>query len=174
MPQSDPLSNQRAPATPGAVQFTRRIFADQLTPVLAYRRLVAPDDRDAPSFLFESVEQGGGVGRYSLIGVRPILEVVARGAALECVGAGLALGGLGAGSLRSHKGGRVNRPAIAGSAAVSVVLAARAGARWRGALVGGGQLAGGLCVLCSALGLLFVRCWIYQQAGGVKEGGKAR
>ena len=98
----------------------------------------------------------------------------ARGAALECVGAGLALGGLGAGSLRSHKGGRMNRPAIAGSAAVSVVLAARAGARWRGALVGGGQLAGGLCVLCSVLGLLFVRCWIYQQAGGVKEGGKAR
>ena len=85
MPQSDPLSNQHAPATPGAVQFTRRIFADQLTPVLAYRRLVAPDDRDAPSFLFESVEQGGGVGRYSLIGVRPILEVVARGAALEII-----------------------------------------------------------------------------------------
>ena len=36
----------------------RRIFADQLTPVLAYRRLVREDDREAPSFLFESVEHG--------------------------------------------------------------------------------------------------------------------
>lgn len=57
---------------------TRRIFADQLTPVLAYRRLVAPDDRTAPSFLFESVEQGGGIGRHSLVGVRPRLELIGR------------------------------------------------------------------------------------------------
>ncbi|MEC8321881.1 MAG: anthranilate synthase component I [Planctomycetota bacterium] len=55
----------------------RRIFADQLTPVLAYRRLVAPDDRTAPSFLFESVEQDGGIGRHSILGVRPGLEVLA-------------------------------------------------------------------------------------------------
>ena len=32
------------------------IFSDQLTPVLAYRCLVKEDDREAPSFLFESVE----------------------------------------------------------------------------------------------------------------------
>lgn len=32
------------------------IFSDQLTPVLAYRCLVKEDDRDAPSFLFESAE----------------------------------------------------------------------------------------------------------------------
>ena len=57
----------------------RRIFADQLTPVLAYRRLVAPDDRTEPSFLFESVEQDGGVGRHSIVGVRPRLEILARG-----------------------------------------------------------------------------------------------
>jgi anthranilate synthase component 1 len=68
---------------PRAVQVIRRIFADQLTPVLAYRRLVAPDDRTAPSFLFESVEQGGGVGRFSIVGVRPRLEVIAQGADLE-------------------------------------------------------------------------------------------
>ena len=61
----------------------RRIFADQLTPVLAYRRLVAPDDRTAPSFLFESVEQGGGVGRHSIVGVRPRLEILASGGELS-------------------------------------------------------------------------------------------
>lgn len=36
----------------------RRIFSDHLTPVLAYRCLVKEDDREAPSFLFESVENG--------------------------------------------------------------------------------------------------------------------
>jgi anthranilate synthase component 1 len=36
----------------------RCIFSDHLTPVLAYRCLVREDDREAPSFLFESVEQG--------------------------------------------------------------------------------------------------------------------
>ncbi|MEE2972366.1 MAG: hypothetical protein VX672_04510, partial [Planctomycetota bacterium] len=60
-------SSQSTPP-PRSVQVSRRIFADQLTPVLAYRRLVAPDDRTAPSFLFESVEQGGGIGRHSLVG----------------------------------------------------------------------------------------------------------
>ena len=36
----------------------RPIFSDHLTPVLAYRCLVREDDREAPSFLFESVEPG--------------------------------------------------------------------------------------------------------------------
>ncbi len=56
----------------------RRILADQLTPVLAYRRLVAEDDRLAPSFLFESVEQGGRQGRYSILGARPALDLWVR------------------------------------------------------------------------------------------------
>ncbi|MEE2681185.1 MAG: anthranilate synthase component I [Planctomycetota bacterium] len=57
-------------------------MSDRLTPVLAYRALVCEDDRMAPSFLFESVEQGGGaarVGRSSILGVRPRIEIVARG-----------------------------------------------------------------------------------------------
>ena len=33
----------------------RRIFDDQLTPILAYRCLVKEDEREAPSFLLESV-----------------------------------------------------------------------------------------------------------------------
>ena len=40
------------------VPIFRCIFSDQLTPVLAYRCLVKEDDREAPSFLFESVEPG--------------------------------------------------------------------------------------------------------------------
>lgn len=40
------------------VALSRCIFCDHLTPLLAYRCLVKEDDRDAPSFLFESVEQG--------------------------------------------------------------------------------------------------------------------
>ncbi|XP_062172775.1 anthranilate synthase alpha subunit 2, chloroplastic-like [Alnus glutinosa] len=59
----------------------RCIFSDHLTPVLAYRCLVKEDDRDAPSFLFESVEPGLGgsnMGRYSFVGAQPTIEIVAK------------------------------------------------------------------------------------------------
>ena len=55
-----------------------RLLSDQLTPVLAYRRLVSPDERTAPSFLLESVEGGDRVGRHSLLGSKPTIEVLAR------------------------------------------------------------------------------------------------
>ena len=67
---------------PGTVRMhllSRRLMSDQLTPVLAYRRLVAADDRASPSFLFESVENGATLGRWSMLGAQPVLEVVARG-----------------------------------------------------------------------------------------------
>ncbi|KAF5738461.1 hypothetical protein HS088_TW13G01360 [Tripterygium wilfordii] len=57
------------------------IFSDQLTPVTAYRCLVDEDDRNAPSFLFESVEPGfrvSNVGRYSVLGAHPAMEIVAK------------------------------------------------------------------------------------------------
>ncbi|KAF4346657.1 hypothetical protein CsatB_030035 [Cannabis sativa] len=57
------------------------IFSDHLTPVLAYRCLVKEDDRDAPSFLFESVEPGlraSSIGRYSVVGAQPTIEIVAK------------------------------------------------------------------------------------------------
>ncbi|MCL4221444.1 MAG: anthranilate synthase component I [Phycisphaerales bacterium] len=60
-----------------------RLLSDQLTPVLAYRRLVSPDERTAPSFLLESVEGGERVGRHSLLGSRPAMEVLARGQSVE-------------------------------------------------------------------------------------------
>ncbi|MBL0927798.1 MAG: chorismate-binding protein [Phycisphaerales bacterium] len=56
-----------------------RLLSDQLTPVLAYRRMVVEDERTAPSFLLESVEGGDRQGRYSMLGAHPTMEVVARG-----------------------------------------------------------------------------------------------
>ncbi|XP_070664172.1 anthranilate synthase alpha subunit 2, chloroplastic-like [Malus domestica] len=63
------------------IPLSRSIFSDHLTPVLAYRCLVKEDDRDAPSFLFESVEPGSNdsnVGRHSVIGAQPSIEIVAK------------------------------------------------------------------------------------------------
>ncbi|PSR93191.1 Anthranilate synthase alpha subunit 1 like [Actinidia chinensis var. chinensis] len=57
------------------------IFSDHLTPVLAYKCLIKEDDKEAPSFLFESVEKGfraSSVGRYSVIGAQPAMEVIAK------------------------------------------------------------------------------------------------
>ena len=54
-----------------------RLLSDRLTPVSAYRRLVKADERTAPSFLFESVENGEQQGRYSILGHQPDIEVVA-------------------------------------------------------------------------------------------------
>lgn len=61
------------------ITLTRRLMSDQLTPVSAYRRLVRPDERTAPSFLFESVEGGQNVGRHSFLAAQPAMEVIARG-----------------------------------------------------------------------------------------------
>ncbi|CAL0334882.1 unnamed protein product [Lupinus luteus] len=57
------------------------IFSDQLTPVLAYRCLVKEDDFETPSFLFESAEpntENSNLGRYSVIGAQPTVEIVAK------------------------------------------------------------------------------------------------
>ncbi len=61
------------------VPMYRRLLSDLLTPVLAYRRLVQPDERMAPSFLLESVVGGNRIGRYSYIGVRPAAQMIVRG-----------------------------------------------------------------------------------------------
>ena len=56
-----------------------RVLADQLTPVLAYRRLVSKDQRTAPSFLLESVEGGDQQGRHSILAAHPVIELSAKG-----------------------------------------------------------------------------------------------
>src|SRR5262245_22282867 len=66
-----------------AIPLALRVLSDQLTPVLAYRRLVSRDERSAPSFLLESVEGGERQGRYSIMSSRPVVEVVAHGHELE-------------------------------------------------------------------------------------------
>ncbi|MEM7754952.1 MAG: chorismate-binding protein, partial [Planctomycetota bacterium] len=74
------VTRERAESASGqaiAVPVAIRVLSDQLTPVLAYRRLVAPDERTAPSFLLESVEGSERQARYSILGSRPRLEVVA-------------------------------------------------------------------------------------------------
>ena len=59
------------------VPLSIRVLGDQLTPVLAYRRLVSRDQRTAPSFLLESVENGNQQGRYSILGAHPVIEFTA-------------------------------------------------------------------------------------------------
>lgn len=66
-----------------AVPVCVRLLSDQLTPVLAYRRLVAADERTAPSFLLESVEGGERQGRHSILGAGPRIEVVAHGNSVD-------------------------------------------------------------------------------------------
>ena len=70
----------RAAAAAGnLIPLYERVMADQLTPVLAYRCLVKSDDREAPSFLLESVTNGTQQGRYSFVGAHPAVEVIAKG-----------------------------------------------------------------------------------------------
>ncbi|KAG2406685.1 Anthranilate synthase alpha subunit 1 [Vigna angularis] len=54
------------------------IFSDHLTPVVAHQILLEDDDREAPSFLFESDELSCDVGRYSVVGAHPAMEVLAK------------------------------------------------------------------------------------------------
>src|SRR5690348_5830985 len=57
----------------------REVFADHDTPVSAFRKI----DSGGPGFLLESVEGGEKGGRFSLLGSRPSIEFVARGATWE-------------------------------------------------------------------------------------------
>ncbi len=58
------------------VPFVRRVSADLLTPVSAYLQL---REAGKPTFLYESVEGGERLARYSFIGKRPFRMVLARG-----------------------------------------------------------------------------------------------
>ncbi len=69
---------KQASAPGQVIPVFRRLMSDQLTPVLAYRRLVRPDERMAPSFLLESVIGGDRQGRYSFLGTNPAAQVIAR------------------------------------------------------------------------------------------------
>lgn len=57
-PADDAVKFKEASKDGNLIPLHRCIFSDQLTPVIAYRCLVKEDDREAPSFLYESVEPG--------------------------------------------------------------------------------------------------------------------
>lgn len=76
---------EKSPDAALAIPVGIRLLEDQLTPVLAYRRLVAADERTAPSFLLESVEGGQRQGRHSILSAHPTLQVVAHGNAVSVI-----------------------------------------------------------------------------------------
>jgi len=82
-PDFDTFRKLAADVSGNMIALHRRLMSDHLTPVLAYRRLVRPDDRMAPSFLLESVVGGERIGRYSYLAARPIAEIIARGHEVE-------------------------------------------------------------------------------------------
>ncbi|MBW3605224.1 MAG: anthranilate synthase component I [Actinobacteria bacterium] len=66
----------------GVVPVWREVLADLYTPLGVYDRLRG----DGPTFLLESVEHGERWGRYSFIGLDPILSVRARDGQVSVVG----------------------------------------------------------------------------------------
>ncbi|KAG5537046.1 hypothetical protein RHGRI_024481 [Rhododendron griersonianum] len=77
-PQVDHWSEFSEAAKHGnLIPLYRSIPSGHLTPKTAYRCLVKEDERDAPSFLFESVEPRCQQGRFSAIGAQPRMEIVA-------------------------------------------------------------------------------------------------
>ncbi len=63
------------------IPVTRRVLADVETPVSAYRKIRGQGE----SFLFESVEGGEHVGRYSFVGCNPRAVIRQTGSAVECL-----------------------------------------------------------------------------------------
>jgi anthranilate synthase component 1 len=63
------------------IPVTRRILADFETPLSAYRKIRGRGE----SFLFESVEGGEHIGRYSFVGCNPRAVIRQTGRVVECV-----------------------------------------------------------------------------------------
>ena len=64
----------------GLVPVSRKILADTETPVSAYLKIRS---KSPYAFLFESVEGGEKIGRYSFLGVGPFLIFRSRGAEIQ-------------------------------------------------------------------------------------------
>jgi anthranilate synthase component 1 len=62
------------------VPVVKSVAADLLTPVSAFLAIAANEPN---AFLLESVERGEQIGRYTFLGVRPYMQVRARGGDLE-------------------------------------------------------------------------------------------
>jgi len=70
---------QKLAAQGNLIPVTRRILADLETPLSAYRKIRGRDE----SFLFESVEGGEHIGRYSFVGCNPRATIRQLGATVE-------------------------------------------------------------------------------------------
>src|SRR5512146_2244246 len=66
------------------VPITRRLLADVETPVSAYRKIRGQGE----SFLFESVEGGEHLGRYSFVGCNPRAVIKQTGNRVEVIEGG--------------------------------------------------------------------------------------
>ncbi|HXX62361.1 MAG TPA: chorismate-binding protein, partial [Bacteroidota bacterium] len=67
-------------ASANVIPLQRTMLADMHTPVSAY---LAFRESGRPSFLFESVEPNEAIGRFSFVGIDPIMTLRARSAAVE-------------------------------------------------------------------------------------------
>src|ERR1035441_7419687 len=63
------------------IPVTRRLLADIETPLLAYRKIRGQGE----SFLFESVEGGEHIGRYSFVGCNPRAVIKQTGNRVEVI-----------------------------------------------------------------------------------------
>src|SRR6266850_7846234 len=63
------------------IPVTRRLLADFDTPLSAYRKIRGQGE----SFLFESVEGGEHIGRYSFVGCNPRAVIRQHGARIEII-----------------------------------------------------------------------------------------
>src|SRR6476620_8685992 len=79
---SPSLAEFRSLASQGnLIPVTRRLLADTETPLSAYRKIRGQDE----SFLFESVEGGEHLGRYSFVGCNPRAIVRQNGQTVEYI-----------------------------------------------------------------------------------------
>src|SRR5437762_3933893 len=61
------------------IPVVKSVMADLLTPVSAFLAIAA---NEPDSFLLESVERGEQIGRYTFLGARPYMRIMARGDAV--------------------------------------------------------------------------------------------
>src|SRR5215207_11422456 len=79
---SPTLEEFRELATRGnLIPVTRRLLADIETPLSAYRKIRGPSE----SFLFESVEGGEHLGRYSFVGCNPRAVIRQSGSRVDVI-----------------------------------------------------------------------------------------
>src|SRR5258708_29131945 len=70
---------QKLAAQGNLIPVTRRLLADIETPLSAYRKIRGAGE----SFLFESVEGGEHIGRYSFVGCNPRAVIRQQGSRVE-------------------------------------------------------------------------------------------